>query len=474
MLKNSLKTAIPFAQLLTQKGIQLNLGRSSHLGSLFSAGSPDNPQPRIKADEFVQSVNAVTTCDVGITAYDSFDLALKEELKPLVQSHIQMARSIGQIATGLIGKVQGYLASMPSEGALSSFNVLQDDLPSLFDFPSVMGTMEDTPKQVGNIKLTNLVAGPRDASTVIGYLVTGKKEQDAAMLEAIDFYGNEFVMDIWHTLIYPGSGNGLTPNIVLSKPAGERATFFLLGGLVADRLLNEVPKDGIGSLSNFQSQAGDIRDWAMQNAAIAYQEYQVNVEVKRIALSYRPDVKTVVVCAPVYKEWLQKGGSAEVVLGSLLGNERSYTANEFANNAEKHLKAWNSYCTFHNSAADSRRASLLRSLWLSAFASDIGDIQGFEQPYRQANPTHAEKCIEQARVFLDTQGLAAMDDGHAVALHLVAKIRFAYTPAYDILRDIDQVLAANPDVDVREAALVAAAKYVARYLVSQFTVTRTK
>lgn len=474
MLKNSLKIAVPFGQLLTQKGIQLNVGRSSHLGSLFAAATPDNHHPKIEADEFVKSVECVVSCNEGITEYDSFDLALKDELKPLVLSHIQMARAIGQISKGLVNKVQTFLAEMPVEGALSSFNIVQDDLPSLFDFPSVMGTMESTPKQVGRVRVENLVSGPRDVETIMSYLTSGKKEQDQAMLDTVEFYGSAFLVDIWNTLIYPGSGQGVNGSLLMSKPAGERATFFLLGGLIADRLLNEVPKDGVGSLLNFQGQASNIRDWAMQNAAIAYQEYQANIEAKRVVLSYRPEGKTVVVCAPVYKDWLTKGGCAEVILGSLLSNQRSYTAGEFANSGDQHLKSWNSYCTFHNSAADSRRATLLRSTWLMAFASDIGDIQGFEEAYRKANPTHAEKCIEQVRQYLDTQGLTTMEEGHAVALHLVAKIRFSYTPAFDFLKDIDQVLAQNPDADPREAALVAAAKYIARYLAGQITVTRTK
>ena len=474
MLKKSLQIAIPFGQLLTQKGVQLNIGRSSHLSSLFATGTPDNPKPQIAADEFINSVEYVTSVASGISEYEGFDLALKDELKPLVTSHIQMSRAIGQIAKGLSEKVQGYLADMPVEGALSNFNIVQDDLPSLFDFPSVMGTMENTPKQLGRVRLENLVSGPRDADSVADYLASGKKEQDAAVLEAIEFYGKNFLLDIWHTLFYPGSGLAVNGALLASKPAGERATFFLLGGLIADRLFNEVPKDGMGSLSYFQNQASNIRDWAMQNAAIAYQEHQANVQNKTLALSYRPDTKTVVVCAPVYKEWLLKGGAAEVVLGSLLSNLRSYTVDDFANRADEHLKSWNSYCTFHNSAADSRRATLLRSTWLMAFASDIGNIQGFEEGYRKANPSHAEKCIEQARQYLDTKGLMALEQGTHVALHLVAKIRFGYTPAYDFLNDIDQVLAKNVDADVREAALVAATKYIARYLASQILVTRTK
>ena len=110
--------------------------------------------------------------------------------------------------------------------------LLADDLPSLFDFPSVMGTMENTPKQLGRVRLENLVSGPRDADSVAGYLASGKKEQDAAVLEAIEFYGQNFLLDIWHTLFYPGSGLAVNGALLASKPAGERATFFLLGGLM--------------------------------------------------------------------------------------------------------------------------------------------------------------------------------------------------------------------------------------------------
>lgn len=57
-----------------------------------------------------------------------------------------------------------------------------------------------------------------------------------------------------------------------------------------------------------------------------------------------------------------------------------------------------------------------------------------------------------------------------MALELVAGIRFDYTPAKMILTDIDQTLKSSPDVDVREAALVAAANYLALYLAGQISI----
>ena len=51
----------------------------------------------------------------------------------------------------------------------------------------------------------------------------------------------------------------------------------------------------------------------------------------------------------------------------------------------------------------------------------------------------------------------------------MAGIRFGYTCAKLILEDIDQTMKSTPEVDVREAALVAAANYVALYQSTQIT-----
>lgn len=117
-----------------------------------------------------------------------------------------------------------------------------------------------------------------------------------------------------------------------------------------------------------------------------------------------------------------------------------------------------------------RRSNFFRGIYLTCFTEALGKIAPFEEAFRKARPTFAEQAVSSAESFLTQIGIDALDNVENTALHLTAGIRFDYTPAKGILKDIDDVTKSTPGVNVREAALVAACNYLALYLANQMAI----
>jgi len=82
-----------------------------------------------------------------------------------------------------------------------------------------------------------------------------------------------------------------------------------------------------------------------------------------------------------------------------------------------------------------------------------------------------DKIALRIKSELECLGNGALDNVYETSLRLIAKCRFFYTSAYQILDEMSEVAKSNPDIDPREAALLSAITYLAYYYDAQIVVT---
>lgn len=472
MFSNTLRTSIPYAQQLQNQRIRLALPSQSALGVLMTYSSADNPQANEPIEMFLGRIDNVTVVQGSLTEHDHAMCTLVDELIPLTESHIRMSRHIGQLATELANNVRRYVESAPAIDASGEFNIVKDETAGLFDEPSVISLIgQASTAPIRNVG-SNFCSGARSFDALLGYLVTGNAKLDLRVKEIVAGYDSNWLENIWYGLFATGSGlaSAYSLGALGTLPTGERLAVSYVAYVIAGKLLHEVPEDSVGGLSKYEDGLADLRDQMLVIMSGALSEYQHQLKNKVLAVAYRGYNRSVIVNGPVYREWLENGGSPELMLGSLLSNNPAYTAEEFSARGDQFKRQWDGFCVLHNADSDLRRSVFLRSIYLTCFGEALGNIAPFEEAFRKQNPNFAEQAMSRAEAYLCSSGITALVDLETVCLELMAGIRFDYTPAKMILQDIDAVMKSTPNADIREAALVAAANYLALYLVGQMSV----
>lgn len=468
MFSKTLLTAVSYAKQLEAQRIRLAIPGQSPLGVLMSYSAADNPKASDTVECFIDRVSDVTVMRGGSSEHDSVIATLVDELAPLVQSHIRVAREIGQLASELSENVRRYAESVPSTDASGEFNIIKDETPSIFEEPSIIALMDKASSAPIRDINYNFCSGPRDFDTLFGYLITGNTKLDEQVKEMIAGFESGWLEDIWYGFFATNLGISSKYRIALnSLPAGERLSVGYVCYCFTNKLLSDIPKDAVGSLSQFESGLADFREQLLIDMRGGLSDYQSQLTNKIIVIGYRSHLRTVIVNGPVYRDWLESGGSPELVLGSLLSANPVYTAAEFGEKSSDFLRQWNSFCALHNSESDLRRSVFLRSIYLTCFTEALGKIAPFEESFRKAQPAFAEQAISKVETYLTGTGINDLIKTLDVSLELMAGIRFDYTPAKMILKDIDGVIKSTPDVNIREAALVAASNYLSHYLAGQ-------
>lgn len=472
MFSNTLRASIPYAQQLESQRVRLAVPSQSALGTLMTYSSVDNPQANEPVNVFLSRVDNVTVVQGDMTEHDHVTSTLVDELVPLAENHVRMARHVGQLATELANNVRRYVEAAPAIDASGEFNIIKDETAGLFDEPSVVSLIgQASTAPIRNVG-SNFCSGARSFESLMGYLVTGNNKLDMRVKEIVSTYDGTWLENIWYGLFASGSGlkSSYSLGALGTLPTGERLAVAYVAYVISGKLLADVPEDAVGQLSKYEGGLADLRDQMLVVMNGALSEYQHQLQNKVLAVAYRGYNRSVIVNGPVYREWLENGGSPELMLGSLLSNNPGYTAEEFSARGDQFRRQWDGFCVLHNADSDLRRSVFLRGIYLTCFGESLGNIAAFEETFRKENPNFAEQAMSRAEAYLSSTGITALVDLEGICLELMAGIRFDYTPSKMILQDIDGVMKSTPNADIREAALVAAANYLALYLVGQMSV----
>ena len=90
-----------------------------------------------------------------------------------------------------------------------------------------------------------------------------------------------------------------------------------------------------------------------------------------------------------------------------------------------------------------------------------------EETFAQTTPNYIAAVNANFESELANIRSGDLDNIYMLAMKLVCRSRFYYTDAEIILCDIEEARRVNPNIDVREAALIATANYVFDFIADQ-------
>jgi hypothetical protein len=180
--------------------------------------------------------------------------------------------------------------------------------------------------------------------------------------------------------------------------------------------------------------------------------------------------KAALVNGEIFREWLNEGGCVETILGTILSDTPITTKNLINESRDKLLDKWNSYCHLAKMSAISEEHVRFRLFITNEFLRSLDSLTDDEVEYSKKNVSYLETASKLAAELIDDGKHIYSLEPYCLALKLMAKCRFFYTSAYCILKDIHEAGEVNPDIDVREAALMAVINYLGDYLFEQMSI----
>lgn len=483
MLGRTFNTVVPFAQELAEVGIALQAMPSSILSELCSLSAPlefqrDREVPKTVPNEvsaYSMALDLNTTGNDAALWGTSFDHTVSE-LSTLLKNHISYIRNVVIPRTKEFEHDASlFLQELGASNPASELEICRSGIPEFAQDPSFLSLLDPfkfkKPAAPGSYSLGfNLLAPVTDFLTIAstsnaridGMVDAWNKSSDIQYLESV-FYTFFAGPDLAKTF----KGPFLSQDDLLSPSPYVRLNvslaYFLMANYYSHHLPDMVTKEDTSSLKR---RLFDHLSYAGAVACDALMRIEQNSKTNILVTYIDTFHKKITVSGDVYDRWLATGGSAETIMGILVGTKRYYSVSEIDANAKELQHAWSNYTKVYVEMIELKKASSMRGFYLSLFNKYLGsDYQDFmEKSYLQANSMIRDSIKKEAEAFLQTLKKEALCNTTYVAKELIAGMKYRYTYAKKFIDDMEAIGASSDKAIPEEAALIATINYIVDYL----------
>lgn len=370
---------------------------------------------------------------------------------PAVEEFVRHLDESVQVFRGVIAhdfeiKTQGLPAPLSDTGILNSIKKGETVLPRDFELP-VLGL----PAVAGD-GLTNL-------------LHTGSPAFDALVDSWAEKVGYDFIHGVWEQL-FSASASVRPVNASVYFHDSQEGNDRLMVAFLFCRTMWDNPSEGTQvSLNNYNDKVSELR---LQVATRLNQRIN-NAERSEKAgnLLVSTFNRKIIVNQSVYIKWLQSGGTNEVLFGNSLMSNPAVTVKDIDENAEACKAAWSRFAAMNSLNFGNRMFTKYKEMAEVEFSRMMAEATHKEMPLNER-----EDIMRRFKVALACSRQEETKDLFAWGLRLIATSWFYKSDAYRILKSISEVCAANPGLEPREAAAIAAIDYITYWVSSQMVLIR--
>jgi hypothetical protein len=183
------------------------------------------------------------------------------------------------------------------------------------------------------------------------------------------------------------------------------------------------------------------------------------------------DRKSVLVNESVYKSFLEQGGTTECILGVVCSHRDLKAADIILSQKDDLEKTWQSYVVYFNAAEINKRIEYFRDFIVIKINSIVNGnkIKEIEE-YKTENSGYDQNLKSRLMAYVNSLTLSDLDCPADIGLEITGKCIFYFTDSYKILKGIEEAHKSNPNIDVREAALLSTISYISDFVADQLTV----
>ena len=309
----------------------------------------------------------------------------------------------------------------------------------------------------------------KSAQEIRALMKTGLPALDNLVSEYVADLGDEGLESLWAQLfmeLSPIAGAGKSGTNLTHYIAGEcnvRNAVFVY--LVASRLSERILPGVNMTEAEYMTLTSDFRNQAAARICDVMTMY--SNEEKNGRLIQSVDGLKVTVNSIIYRKFLEQGGSAEAILGSLLFNESSVNLSSMIDNRDRYEARWRRQYMMNEQAYRNRRFQRIKELLIIEYTNQTKNANEKDFPINERALCHELFKDAVAALTIDE-----IDDMVMVCLKLLGLSRFRNRNVLDILSGVAYVRKNNPGIDTKEAASIAIIEYVARWVSSQMVVNK--
>jgi len=476
------------ASLFTEQGIKLVPKNNTLLSELVTSNNTNNgigySNLAMNNDEIASSIEYTSTGEVTVhnnkkeyvsSSHDNYIDNYTIDLTKIVTGYISFSRNVvNKEVTLLSDMIKEALTNYSFKEPEDYFKVTWYKLPTLFSGIVASEIIRDEYtgkyfKDSINLDVLNTEEFKLDT-----YLLIGDSDEDKEITSwiagiGIDkvkgyIYGdvNEYDLAIKDLLEY------------------SFVNYLFYRNLVERKDLNV----GLNSLS-INTKGVGCRDYYASKFKIAYELYQRDIRVGKLIGSnndigfsfYNETEKEVTIFQDSFDKLAEGGGGIEMLFGYMCSVESSndITVDKLLSNSDKWLNVWKNtrslYVIYMNNSRLDIFKRVAKEVYYSQCKAEISRDQD-ENEYIISHVGFLEETIKLGNEYIDSIHSDDLDKLDTICLELVARIRFRYTNAYEILKDMVSVLESNKDISVNEAALYSVIAYLTEYMAQQMDVVR--
>lgn len=421
--------------------------------------------------DFIQDVANVQDPETGSNQHDQTINDIAAVVIPAVRNHLLHARTIVNPLVEELGQRVGARMKELTPTSLSGAEICIREVPAPYGNSSLesliarfKGTAFQSPPLL--MRLPNL----DDMSVARAMFQTGTASLDGDIEQWLAACGDSFIQEVWGGVFQVNEaalGQDIRKNFSDWINDPECGMDYALAIFLLSRhLIDNIPDGTEMDFRTYENLCADYRDQAA--SAIDRVIEREEQAVKNDVLVASRDRLCVEVNGEVYRKWIEAGGENEVLFGNALQSTPSVTVAAIDANAQAYRKAWDQHTGLVSTVERNKRFNTVIGLFEQYFSEQISHGEATEFAQAGGLEQIQRRFREELRCVTERD----LDNLYVLALRLVCKARFPEHAAFDILSGINRNAAANPQLDVRECAMLSTFEYVAEFICSQIKILK--
>lgn len=358
--------------------------------------------------------------------------------------------------------------------AVNLLNVVPDAFRPIWDSPVLEGIINRYNDTGIEEQQVARILQPMEKQAIMELLITGVGRFDKEVEAWVADFPEGFIVDVYNNFFCRTTvsefGNQNFSNFFGAQC--DRETMLAIH-LMARRLEKDIPEGVEMDLSDYRSYLIAVLSQSGRALCRVVEQRSKDAKMKLLVKkwpSISPDQlgrseEMILVNPDIYNDWLQAGGSPEVLFGAFL-LDRNGDYQSLLNDADKYKDVWTRQANLMRARASTQRFNTVVMAIRMAITGLINKAGEDELPVKDRSTLHTILAG-----MVDTLTMRDLEDLWGTCQRLVCRTLFAHTDAERFLIAMDNVGRANPNMDPRDAGLLATVDTVVAWVAAQMKVS---
>lgn len=463
--ESTIEAVYPLADLLAGKGISVYPVQDTPVASLQNSVVIPDSHENLDLDPIAELMRGSRAPDLA--GEIQHDVVMEEVVKVVsktVSNNLRVAQSVVNPAVKeAVSDAKDHMAKSQNLDT-TKIAVVPVNYGPVWDNPSLaemISRYDETPMRQTNFYLP--VPNDTDPQALRELVMSGASRFDDDLKGLLDNLGDKTLQDIYLAAFSekPQERMGQLEDLMNVDGDVARRNWFLILHLFARRMYDNPPSGTPVSLQEYNAHLSNLL--AQTGRHLNREMRQREKDTRRRNLIRRWPMFSnnlvfnggieIYVNGDLYNSWLEKGGSPETLMGSMV-SDQAKDFDYLIENKARYEKTW-----------ERRLKSMETALRMERFNHAMAAIE--YAVTKQINALAEDDLIVEREVLhsrlqerLKTLGGKFYDNLYVTVRDVLCYAMFPHTDALRVLEAIDAVADDYPEMDIREAALLGTIEYV--------------